>query len=923
MSIYVLRANVCWVAIWMFLTVPLSAQTQPHRRKLTTDIKEIVLENRLVSRKFAVDSGWLRTSHLANLLAGESIVVSSPEFEIQFENEPVLSSDDFVAEYYSHVILAGEVKRTLFTLTEKRQRLRLELEYTLGPNDFFVRKRVRLYPLQRNLPRLLSISVEALKVGNVRSSWPPSSPEGQEQKTAPGVRVAPYESSGQPVFLNDSFFWGMEHPAGRNRVLDGIVRCTQYPGNRISSSGFESRSVVAGVSPRGEVAEWFLRYVDTFRLAARPFTILRIQNDHGGNASLTELLEHKMEAIPKSAGRSDRRLVDALVLDAGWWRENSSLPIDTSPFPEGLGPVSESLRSRGVGLGLYFPLSSSGFAKTSSPAEGGDATQGASSSKGESTTACLADPKYREVLKNRLKELHQGDPLLFVRHDLNKTLCRSALHGHGVEPSVSYEAAADALIDVLRFERSLDSNLYVSLVGREPPSPWWLQYANDVGPGDLGRGYLRMELSPRPRDWQIQREGALLQEYLGEHFQFPLSRLAASDLKQAIQGANGPKEPEESWADAIAEYLGRGQDLTEFTFDPELLNAGTWEILRRGLEWKASRQLVFHRGSTIRGALEKGEPYGYLHWNANQAIAVLRNPSSSPREASFQLPKSLRGPLRIIQTYPRCRVESRLLKAGDIVNTSLEGLETRVLEANSEGTWSVSLPQDSDFILLSNTAADGEERQISLKAFPETPEVRFSQPQSVNGLQLAEHSIALDSSGKAQFPDDSQTKRTIDGLKSFAEKKAEVGVYAKRGAQLTLPEWSGVKSNLSIWLLQPEEQRGNFPLYVTLDRKQVNLGNKESFTPSAETRTWNFYSLPLKFERQVLLDWAIKDVKDVSLYLWWEIAAPRPALEFSYRLASTKAKDPLPPLLSSPRGTDYIVRIPLEAEKPQQSANTP
>jgi hypothetical protein len=59
----------------------------------------------------------------------------------------------------------------------------------------------------------------------------------------------------------------------------------------------------------------------------------------------------------------DRILVDALVLDAGWWRENSSLPIDTSQFPQGLGVLSEALRSRGVGLGLYFPLSSSGFVK--------------------------------------------------------------------------------------------------------------------------------------------------------------------------------------------------------------------------------------------------------------------------------------------------------------------------------------------------------------------------------------------------------------------------------------------------------------------------------------------------------------------------------------------------------------------------------
>src|SRR5262249_31986999 len=198
---------------------------------------------------------------------------------------------------------------------------------------------------------------------------------------------------------------------------------------------------------------------------------------------------------------------------------------------------------------------------------------------------------------------------------------------------------------------------------------------------------------------------------------------------------------------------------------------------------------------------------------------------------------------------------------------------------------------------------------------PETSEVRFSQPQSITGLQFGERPITLDPSGKALLPDDAQTKSKIVALKSFTEKKAEVGVYAKRGTQLTLPEWSGVKSNLVIWLLQPEEQRRNFPLYVTLDRKQADLTDKQSFTPSGETRTWNFYSLPLKFEHQVLLDWAIKDVEDVSLYLWWEIAASRPALELTYRWPSGRTNGALPPLLSSPRGSEYVVRIPLEFVK--------
>jgi hypothetical protein len=920
----VLQSGIHCLAILLSLIDPLVGQTQSHRRKLTTDIKEIVLENRLVSRKFATDNGWLRTSHLVNLLTGESIVVSSPEFEIQLENEPVLSSQDFAAEYYTHVLLAGEVKRTLFTLTEKRQRLRLELEYTLGPNDFFVRKRVRLYALQKSLPRLISVTVEALRVGNVHSSFPSPSPGHRAQKPSPAGGAIPRDPSGQPVFLNDNFFWGMEHPAGRNRVQDGIVRCSEYPGNRISSSGFESHSAVAGISPRGEVAEWFLRYVDTFRLAPRPLTILTVPSNHSGNVSLTEVLERKMEAIPKGSRQSGKRLVDVLVLDAGWWPKNLSLPLDVSLLPQRLGTVSQVLRSRGAGLGLYFPLSSAEFTRPSSSVKSVDTAIDASSSKSEPVRVCLADPRYQEALKSRLKELHQGNPLRLVRHDLSGPLCQSALHGHGVEADVSYQAMTEALIGVLRFERSLDSDLYVSLVGRDPPSPWWLQYANDVGPGDLGRDQFRMDLSPRPRDWQIQREGLFLQGYLrGEPFQFPFSRLTASRLQAAIEDGIGPKEPEESWADAVAEYLGRGQDVTELSFDPEQLDAAAWEILSRGLEWKTSRHSVFRQASTIGGTIEKGEPYGYLHWNTNQAIAVLHNPSPSPHETSFHLPKSLKGPLRILQTYPRCRVESQVLKAGDIVNTSLEGLETRVFEVNPEGAWSIPLPQDTDFVLSSSTAGGADERPITVKTFPETSEVRFSLPQFVVGLQLGERPIALGASGRAELPDDPQTNSKIAALTSFTEKKAEVGVYAKRGAQLTLPEWSAVRSSLAIWLLQPEEQRRNFPLYVTLDRKQIDLANRESFTPPAETRTWNFYSLPLKFEHQVLLDWAIKDVKDVSLCLWWEIAAPRPELEFTYRLASGRAKDAFPPLLSSPRGSDYVVRIPLEVDKPQQSTDTP
>ncbi|PYV41767.1 MAG: hypothetical protein DMG06_16050 [Acidobacteria bacterium] len=528
-------------------------------------------------------------------------------------------------------------------------------------------------------------------------------------------------------------------------------------------------------------------------------------------------------------------------------------------------------------------------------------------------------------MKKYLNELYREAPLRFVRHDVEDWLCTSRDHGHPAEESSAVQAATDALIDVLQLERSLNRELYISLAGKVWPSPWWLQYADNVCLGGIGRGYGGMDLSPRARDWEINHLSITLRKCLANgRFQFPLSRLMTGSLTRALhEESGGMREPEDAWADAVAEYLMRGQDLIELDFNLERLNARDWEIVDRGLQWKASRKGLFQRGVLIGGDPDKGEPHGYLHWNGSHAIALLRNPSPSPREVSFQLPRSLRGSLRMFETYPRCRQEVQLLKAGDIINTSMEGLETRVLEMLPENALNVPLPFNMDFMFLTQRSAEPVSGTVVLKLFGDTSKIWFSQSQGIAGLQLAGQSILLDSSGKADLQAQEKAMTMVEAHKSLSERKAEVGVYAKRGAQLTLPEWPGVTSELTLWLVQTGEQRRMSPLYVTLNRKQLDLGTPESFSLEGESKLWNYYSLPLNFSKQALLDWAVKDVKDVSLYLWWVIQSPRPALEMSYTVATGKAKEILTPLLLSPRGESYVVHIPLEAGNPQATRDKP
>lgn len=919
---FFVRRFIYWFCLAVVLLSGFS-EAQAQRKKLTADIKEIVFANRFLSRKFALDKGWLRTSHFANLLTGESLITTSPEFQIKLENEVPLTSDDFVAEYYTPTLLANDVKQTLFTLMDKRQRFRLELEYTLGPNDFFMRKRMRLYPLKTNLPRLLWVSVEALKIANTQSVhvFSAGRPESGEK---PAKDDGPYEYGflGQPVYFNDSFFWGMEHPASRNGFADGILTCTQDSGRYIPQQGFESHSIVAGISPRGEMEDWFLRYVDTFRLPSHPFTIYKIQND-GSNKYSQENLKRKFEEFRKGPQQPYDIHLDAVVLAEGWLRRIPPWQVDTSQFPDGLGRLREYLESKGSGLGLYLPLN--GPFRESETHEGFETLQKSPAGSASVACFCLAGTKYKEALKKHLKALYRENSLRFVRHDVVDFLCISKEHGHPTEESSAVQAATDALIEVLRLERSLSRELYISLAGKVWPSPWWLQYANNVCLEAVVRGYRRMNLSPRVRDWEINHLSFALRHELTEgHFQFPLSHLTTGGLTRVLHEELGSlKESEDAWADGVAEYLSRGQDLTDLDFNPQHLNTRDWEILDRGLRWKTSRKAVFQRGALIGGDPDSGEPHGYLNWNSSQAIALLRNPSPSPREVSFQLPKSLRGSLRMFETYPRCRQELQLLKAGDIINTSMEGLETRVLEMVPDNAVNLPLPLNTDFRFLTPPSVELGFGKVVLRLFPDAPEIRFSQPQAITGLQLAGQSILLDSSGQADLQVNEKATGVVEARKSLSERKAEVGVYAKRGAQLTLPEWPGVTSALIVWLVQPAEQPGMAPLYITLNRKQLDLGRRESFNLGSESKLWSFYSIPLSFPRQALLDWAIKDVKEMSLYLWWTIQSPRPALEINYTVAAGKAKEILTPLLLSPREESYVVHIPLETGVPEATRGTP
>ena len=240
-----------------------------------------------------------------------------------------------------------------------------------------------------------------------------------------------------------------------------------------------------------------------------------------------------------------------------------------------LDRLGEYLESKGSSLGFYLPLNGPlGGMETQ---EGYETLRKNPAGNAPAVCFCLAGVKYKEALKKHLKTLYRENSLGFVRHDMADLLCSSKDHGHPAEESSALQAATDALIEILRLEKSLNRDLYISLAGKIWPSSWWLQYANNVCLEGLGRGYRRLDLSPRARDWEINHFSSALRNRLANSsFQFPLSHLMTASLTRVVHEELGSMtESEDAWADAVAEYLSRGQDLTEFDFNPALVQHGT------------------------------------------------------------------------------------------------------------------------------------------------------------------------------------------------------------------------------------------------------------------------------------------------------------------------------------------------------------
>ncbi|HIE50950.1 MAG TPA: hypothetical protein EYP85_04260 [Armatimonadetes bacterium] len=637
----------------------------------------VVLANRFLERRFHLAGRQVRTVALVNRLTGQKLTVNSAEFVLRLGDDRALTGRDFCLVEQQRERLANG-QRLTFTLRHEDTGLEADLVFTLGRNDFFLRKQLRL--------RGPGVLVKDVEVEHFTT--------GAETDLG---------GFGQPLFLANCHFLGLEYPAGYNLREGQTIALRHYPGAYVGRASWTSKTAVWGVAPEGQVKAWFRRYVGTFRRPPRSFIVYNSWYDLRRPQLTPERLLERAQTFQRELRSRGGPGLDAVVVDDGWQNRQSIWGVDRQQLPQGWKPLTDGLEALGTHLGLWLPLTAT--------AHNLDVAWGAAQGyEVGNHHYCLAGPRYRAALQERLREYILHDRVVYFKHDFNNFRCEAAGHGHLPAHPYGFEAGVDGALAVYEFMRNLRPDLYLNPSGGMWLSPWWLRWVDTVWMQfcrDFGWDNQVPAWEPRDRA-MTYRDGKLWRNLRAHRFQFPVSAVMTIGIIDGqLNRLGGEHEPFDRWANNVILNLGRGSMLKELYLTPARLDEARWRVLAEALAWAEANQKVLAQGEMLPGNPEAGEVYGYAHFSAGHGFVCLRNPSLEAQRVTINLaawtePGS--GPFVVQTLYPYRFVQGLKVAATDTLTLTLGPYETQLLSFTPRN----QLPEPALVGCRASVAARGE-----------------------------------------------------------------------------------------------------------------------------------------------------------------------------------------------------------------------
>ncbi len=636
------------------------------------------------------------------------------------------------AQFEQHLLLGGPDRRLGFHavgMDVRREGVSGEVAIAVESDDQLLRGEL-IYcwtasePVVRRLARLsvTDTAVELLRLDLLAASAPwPAVSDGEQ---------------GMPVYLGDTCWAGVEHPAGWAIGTHGRVELRQYPGTHVTpGQPFDGMTTALGVADGSatDARASFLSHISrrmrrTRRDHLAPRTLISAfgswdydpATTHGAFSEVVSveptesiILDH-IEQV--RAGRDARIEVETYMLDF-WTDPMGDVRVaDAVRFPRGLAPVEAAARSIGARLGLWLDSSMAEWTIGLNPLVAGTFTHDPGYGT-ERPSLCRAAEPYRTLVREGLVYLVEQEQAQTLKFDNLQSTCQRFDHGH--LPGVwSTEAIMSAQLEGLRAVDAAVPDTFLMLYWGHR-SPWWLLDADTL----FEPGFWIEASHPAGSPTLYVRDSVIqgLDQAQRYCVDVPLAGKDSLGVWLSAWKWNSSIGTER-WAEAMVMDLCRGSLLVQPWSDHDWLTPMERRQMGDLAGLIRAYPAAFAASRPIGGDPWRDAPYGYVCSDGTRAFVAYFNVTWRDQPLTFELGPAWGLPDRATwQTVRRFPGPAVLVEppTGDEPNIWLRPFEVTLLEIRPPqepsadliplptAAWSSSFREPSIELLLDITLDEG------------------------------------------------------------------------------------------------------------------------------------------------------------------------------------------------------------------------
>ena len=259
---------------------------------------------------------------------------------------------------------------------------------------------------------------------------------------------------GQPVFIGEEMWCGIEFPAANNSYWQQTLGLMQAPFCSLEKP-FESFDVVFAFRRGDSLEKSFRRYIEQLR----PRENLKIYCDWGLHDDLADNVELTEELTLSNIRKLDELMqksgvhFDYYLMDAYWFEENQPyIRFKARTFPDGIDNIIRRLEERGMRFGLWFDLNCihahlKGMEKYDTLLQNG--------------SLCFACDEIAEMMYEAIRYHILNHKVSLIKLDFAYFECKNPAHGHSTDFVESKEKSIANFIRMTERLRQLDPALKI------------------------------------------------------------------------------------------------------------------------------------------------------------------------------------------------------------------------------------------------------------------------------------------------------------------------------------------------------------------------------------------------------------------------------------------------------------------------------